>query len=298
MDARAIGHGHVVVGQKLYVVVVDVHAMDGQHLRRAQHPPVVDVAHGAGAGRQPRLVAALLLGALPIVRGVGGVHGKRRGTVAHEIDFLAAARHMQGKRQLVLGRALCHRAQDLRVARIDWSWCDAKVDAPRVGRLAHALQACKPVCHHLLGAVGVRGEHLLVDAPAQADLLHRVERLSPRGDVGDGGDAAGHRLHRPDARRRKPVLFGEKRLGAQHSALPLGIWQVVEHAAQRRKAQVRVQVHEARHEGRLAEVAHLLVRMRAHQIGRRAHLYNALAFHEHSAVFDVVRSDRDDVFRT
>ena len=61
---------------------------------------------------------------------------------------------------------------------------------------------------------------------------------------------------------------------------------------------MRVQVHEARHEGRLAEVAHLLVRMRAHKIGRRAHLGDALAFHEHGAVFDVVSGDGDDIFRT
>ena len=76
---------------------------------------------------------------------------------------------------------------------------------------------------------------------------------------------------------------------------PLGVRDVVHDSAQRRVFEMGVEVDEAGHDDRLAEVAHLFGWMAAFQPLGTADFDNAAVHDENGAIFDGLRRDRDDV---
>ena len=169
-------------------MIVDVDAVHHHNVVALERAPVQHVVNRRGARGQPRRdlhVAA---------RGVHGMDGEGRGTVAHEIALLAVAGQAQRHGEVLLGGELGDLAEDLRVAGEQRRRRKADGQAIGVDLLLPMSQVVLSLMHGEVDAAAVHGAHLAIYDAAHAQLLHGGAAGARGGDVGHGGDAAGQRL--------------------------------------------------------------------------------------------------------
>ena len=284
-SARRHGNAHAVVAQKLDVVVLKLDAMDGEQLRHVEDVPVERILHRRATGRQQ--LHRLARGECLVVGGVVG-DGEHRRAIADEVALLLRAGQVHGH-----GRAggVCKvrdLLEDLGMAAEEVLGGDADLDAVGVGNLAAPLPDLLDGAPHLLLDLLAGGRtDAAVHDTAQAQLGDGGQACTRGGDVGHAGDAGGKGLVGADVGGVEPVLDGEQGHLLVDEGLPARIGRVVEDAAHERELQVRVAVHETRHDGCHTEVADLLAGMARHEVGSGSDLDDAVALDEHGAVLDV-----------
>ena len=113
--------------------------------------------------------------------------------------------------------------------------------------------------HGVVDAALVHGAHLAVDDAAHAQLLRGGACSAGGSDIGDAGNAAGQRFKTPEDSGVVPVAHVHLCAFLQHGRDPRGIGHIVHDTAHHGVLEVRVQVDEARHDSRLAEIDHFFV---------------------------------------
>src|SRR4051812_15298225 len=118
---------------------------------------------------------------------------------------------------------------------------------------AHALRevlldALERRLEALAGAVGFAPEDLQVDERAQARRRARARRGAAEARVADGRDPGGEALDGAELRERGEVVGLEPPLALDVEPQPRSELESVAEAGVRRVLEVRVRVHEARHD--------------------------------------------------